>query len=161
MFAPTIAKPQASSPTPSGALRRRGGSSGVTVTLFARFVDGKFDPLTELGGPLLQSRANSEDCQEEIPPEANVIINRVTRGWLGYGLIEAIDDDDIIALENEKGEVSGRVHWTEALENPGVLRPGRFGWKGQLPSILSFAASASVGEMGFTNRLVMQEADQR
>jgi CxxC motif-containing protein (DUF1111 family) len=39
------------------------------------------------------------------------------------------------------------------LESPGQNRAGRFGWKDQHGSLLSFAADAYLNEMGITNRL--------
>ena len=53
-----------------------GGSSAILETRFGRFVDGHFDPLTELGGSLLQQSAIDPACQEFVPPEANVIAQR-------------------------------------------------------------------------------------
>ena len=39
------------------------------------------------------------------------------------------------------------------LEAPGYERVGRFGWKDQHASLLSFSADASLNEMGISNRL--------
>jgi CxxC motif-containing protein (DUF1111 family) len=43
------------------------------------------------------------------------------------------------------------------LEAPGVQRVGRFGWKDQHASLLSFAGDAYLNEMGITNRLQPKE----
>ncbi|MCH2145867.1 MAG: hypothetical protein MK082_12090, partial [Phycisphaerales bacterium] len=89
-----------------------------------------FDPLVHLGGPVKQA-ARIEGCSldlESIPAEANVLVNRRTIGTTGFGLVEAILDADILANEaNNGGDVSGRAHRVESLEEPGVERIGRFG----------------------------------
>src|SRR5713101_1880558 len=55
-----------------------GGSSAILETRFGRLMNGHFDPLTELGGSLLQQSAIDPACQEFVPPEANVIAQRQT-----------------------------------------------------------------------------------
>src|SRR5262249_23515981 len=73
-----------------------GGSSATNETRFGRLLNGKFDPLAELGGSLLQQFAVDPECQEVIPAEANVIAQRQTTPLFGLGLIEAIPDNDIL-----------------------------------------------------------------
>src|SRR5438477_3726145 len=67
-----------------------GGSSPTNETRFGRLVNGQFDPLTELGGSLLQQFAIDPAYLESIPPEANVIAQRQTTPLFGLGLVEAI-----------------------------------------------------------------------
>ena len=43
------------------------------------------------------------------------------------------------------------------LEAPGSVRGGRFGWKNQNASLLSFAADAYLNEIGITSRLLLTE----
>lgn len=134
-----------------------GGAGSITVTRFG-YDDGlgNFDPLLALGGSLLQSGAIDPACLEVIPPQANVTSPRVTPGSLGYGLIEAIDDAAIAANETSppSPNVSGRVRWVTPLETPGgPPRAGRFGWKAEVATLLSFSGDASKNELGFTNRL--------
>lgn len=138
-----------------------GGPGSIKVFRFG-FDDGKngFDPLTALGGTLLQGQTINIAASEVIPPEANVIAQRVTPSALGLGLIEAIPDAAIAARATNPPSptVSGRVHWVHALENPtGPLRAGRLGWKAQLPTSLSFSADATQNELGITNRLLPTE----
>ena len=138
-----------------------GGSGGTTVTRFG-FDDGKggFDPLTGLGGSLLQQGAINPAAVEVIPATANVTAQRVTPSVLGAGLIEAILDADIEANETTppSTNVSGRVHWVTPLEDPtGPQRAGRMGWKAQLATVLSFSGDAAQNEMGLTNRLLPSE----
>jgi CxxC motif-containing protein (DUF1111 family) len=139
-----------------------GGPGTQTVTRFG-FTDGKgnFDPLTSLGGSLLQAQAINVACQEVVPAIANTTASRVTTSTLGLGLLEAIPDADIAAreLNPPSPNVSGRVSWVHPLEAPPVspLRAGRFGWKAQVATVLSFSGDASKNELGFTNRLAPVE----
>jgi hypothetical protein len=139
-----------------------GGSGSITVTRFG-FTDPKtleFDPLAELGGSLLQAETIPViGCPEVIPPEANTQQIRATPSTLGFGLLEAIPDGDIQANADNppSPNVSGRVHIVEPLEAPGTFRVGRFGWKAQVATVLTFSGDASLNEMGITNDLVMTE----
>lgn len=138
-----------------------GGPGSIKVFRFG-YDDGKgnFDPLTALGGTLLQGQAIAVPVSEAIPAVANVIAQRVTPSSLGLGLVEAIADADIAALASTPPSptVSGRVHWVHELENPtGPLRAGRMGWKAQLATSLSFSADATQNELGLTNRLLPTE----
>ena len=55
--------------------------------------------------------------------------------------------------------VSGRANIVPLLEDPTTTRVGRFGWKSQLATILSFSGDAAREEMGLTNRLIPTEND--
>jgi len=140
-----------------------GGTGTITVTRFGFFDEknGGFDPLDSLGGSLRQAQSINGGCAEQIPPEANVIAQRVTTSSLGLGLLEAIPDASIIANQNPGGPgVSGRVHMVQPLESPlGPQRVGRFGWKAQVATVLSFSGDAALNEMGITNDLVPTEND--
>jgi CxxC motif-containing protein (DUF1111 family) len=130
-----------------------GGGSAATVTRFGRDEKGTFDPLTELGGTLLQSQAIDPGALERIPQEANVIAQRKTTALFGAGLIEAIPDQDIQALATRKKAdgVLGRAAMVEDVTT-GQQRVGRFGWKAQQATLLGMAADEFVSEMGITNR---------
>lgn len=130
-----------------------GGSGTISVTRFGLVEPGvPFDPLVALGGSLLQSQAIDDACLETLPPEANVTTLRITPPLFGAGLVEAIDDADLLA------GTSGLAHWVAPLEDPlGPLRVGRFGWKAQVATVLSFSGDAARNEMGLTNRLVPTE----
>jgi CxxC motif-containing protein (DUF1111 family) len=140
-----------------------GGSGAISVTRFGFFdkKGGGFDPLESLGGSLLQSEAISTECAETIPPEATVVTQRITTSSLGLGLLEAILDADILANESPGPGVSGHAHMVTAFEDPPMspLRVGRFGWKAQVATVLTFSADAALNEMGITNRFLMQEND--
>lgn len=139
-----------------------GGSGTVTVTR-AGFLDGRgnFDPLAEHGGSLFQQESNEEECAEEVPPEANVVALRVTNSALAFGLIEAIPDQAFLDLEANppNPDAPGEAHIVQSFEDPKVDRVGRFGWKAQVATVLTFTADASNNEMGLTNRFLPDEQD--
>lgn len=139
-----------------------GGSGDKTVTRFGIFDDktGTFDPLANKGGSLLQDEAIDASCVEHVDASANVTTLRVTNSAIGDGLIEAIPDADILAHESPGPGVSGRAHMVNSFEDPvPMLHVGRFGWKAQLASVLSFSADASFNELGLTNQFLQQEND--
>jgi CxxC motif-containing protein (DUF1111 family) len=78
----------------------------------------------------------------------------------GDGLIEAIPDDAIRALEDpfdRNGDgVDGRAAIVTDVAT-GERRVGRFGWKAQHATLLAFSADAYRNEMGITNDLFPQE----
>jgi hypothetical protein len=140
-----------------------GGWGSISVTRFGIDNKGEFSPLEELGGSLLQSLAISDTCREIVPPEATVVASRLTNSSMAFGLIEAIPDAAIAAgedpLDADGDGISGRVHWVLPLESSPTspLRAGRFGWKSQVATVLSFSADATRNEMGVTNALIPTE----
>jgi len=138
-----------------------GGWGSITVKNFGLADKGSFDPLTQFGGPLLQVSSLSEGCAEEVYVGANTIILRLTNSSMAFGMIEAIPDAAIAAnadpLDLDGDLVSGRARTVQSVEAPGVPRIGRFGWKAQVATVLSFSADAAVNEMGLTNRFFQEE----
>lgn len=137
-----------------------GGVSTMTeIRAGYRDEEGNFHELN--GGTLyhLFSIPNHR-CQVAIPPEANVIARRAPLALFGDGLIDAIPDETIRALADEfdsNGDgVKGRVAIVKDLET-GLDRVGRFGWKAQQATLLSFSADAYRNEMGITNELLPNE----
>jgi CxxC motif-containing protein (DUF1111 family) len=135
-----------------------GGASANTVTRFGRVANGRFDPLDHLGGSLLQDKAIAPEALERVPPEANVVTKRLSTPLFGAGLIEAVPDAEILlsALRPQPDGVRGRAALiTDAAS--GKTRVGRFGWKAQQATLLSFAGDAYLNEMGVTSRLFPKE----
>jgi len=137
------------------------GGSGTIIEMRAgrRDADGHFDPLP--GGSVFQLFSiPPHTCQEQIPPEANVVAPRKSIPLFGAGLVEAIPDEALTALadpDDRDGDgVSGRVHWVTDRAS-GATRAGRFGWKAQQATLLSFCAEAYLEEMGITNELFPSE----
>ena len=99
-------------------------------------------------------------CQAVIPVEATVFARRVPIPLFGAGLVEAIPDDTIVALEDpadrDRDGVSGRAARIEDAAT-GERRIGRFGWKAQHATLLAFSGDAYRNEMGITNDVFSRE----
>jgi CxxC motif-containing protein (DUF1111 family) len=135
-----------------------GGASRILVTRFGLTTTDGFDPLDDLGGSLLQARSIAPEARERIPAEANTVARRQTTPLFGLGLIEAIPDATIRALA-DRPEVDGvRGHVAEVKDiASGEDRVGRFGWKAQVATLLTFSGDAYLNEMGITNRIFPEE----
>src|SRR2546426_1054181 len=135
-----------------------GGASEILETRFGRLVNRVFDPLTELGGSLVQEFAIDPQCQESIPAAANVIAKRQATPLFGSGLIEAIPDRAILqmAMSRRPDGITGRAARVLDVAT-GQMRIGRFGWKAQQATLLAFSADAYLNEVGITSRLFPQE----
>ncbi|HXX17333.1 MAG TPA: di-heme oxidoredictase family protein [Candidatus Eremiobacteraceae bacterium] len=113
---------------------------------------------TITGRSIINDRAVVPQAQEQIPPTETIRALRAALNTLGDGFVEAIDDSTLQAIaQNQPNLSEGRIHG-EAIEVPvleaaGQNRVGRFGWKDQHSSVLSFVADAYLNEMGITNRL--------
>lgn len=135
-----------------------GGSSPVNVTRFGTLTNGVFDPLTALGGSLLQERSLTPASREVVPPQALIRAQRNSTALFGLGLMEAIPDVTILAgvrtvpVDGVKGKASTVVDVVS-----GQARVGRFGWKAQQASVLAFSGDAYLNEMGITNRFFPTE----
>jgi hypothetical protein len=139
-----------------------GGDSVQTMTWFGRTEGaGAFDPLLEVGGPILQPLAIALECEEQVPMAADVVARRQAPSTLGAGLVEAIDDADLVALAlaPPRPGISGRAHVVETYEDPGVPRVGRFGAKAAQATVLSFSAAHLRDTIGVTNRFLPTEHD--
>ena len=135
-----------------------GGASNILVTRFGKAANGTFDPLTAIGGSLLQDKAIAPGALEHVPQQANVVAHRQTTPLFGMGLIEAIPDQAII--DNAAREQQAGLHGVVSMVTDvvsGRTRVGRFGWKAQQASLLAFAADAYLNEMGITNRFFPTE----
>jgi CxxC motif-containing protein (DUF1111 family) len=117
---------------------------------------------TITGRSIVNDRAVVPEAQERIPPTENLRELRAALPTLGDGFVEAIDDATLLAIAAEQPRISqGRIRG-EAIQVPmfeasGQTRVGRFGWKDQHGSLLSFVADAYLNEMGVTNRLRLQD----
>src|SRR5271156_1180125 len=125
----------------------------VNPTIFIN--DGK-DTIT--GRSIVNDRAIGPQAQEHIPDTENIRTLRAALNTLGDGFVEAIDDSTLIAIAAQQpalseGRVHGEVVQAPIFEAPGQTRVGRFGWKDQHSSLLSFIGDAYLNEMGITNRL--------
>ena len=138
-----------------------GGISQVTE-LRAGHLSPSGDFVPAPGGSLINERAIDAAITEYVPSGETIRTLRTSLNTLGDGFVEAIDDATLRALaiqqaEVTNGQIAGVVIEVPVLEAPGTTRVGRFGWKNQHASLLSFAADAYLNEMGITNRLVTDE----
>ena len=133
-----------------------GGSSAMNeIRACHRDEAGKFTALN--GGTLYHLFSiPPHTCQVTIPPQANVIARRAPIPVFGLGLVEAIPDSTIAALEDpddrDSDGVSGRAARIIDVAT-GRERIGRFGWKSQHATLLAFSGDAYLNEMGITNDL--------
>jgi CxxC motif-containing protein (DUF1111 family) len=104
---------------------------------------------------VLHSAYINANCVEtNVPASANVVALRMVRPLFGAGLIEAIPDSVIAAnaaLSNPDGITGTVAYLTDPVD--GKQHAGRFGWKGQFATLLSFTADAANNELGRTSRL--------
>ncbi|MEO8097722.1 MAG: di-heme oxidoredictase family protein [Acidobacteriota bacterium] len=137
-----------------------GGISAMTeIRAGHRDSEGVF---TEIGGGTLFHLFSTppHTCQVQLPNEANVIARRAPIPLFGAGLVEAIGDETLLALEDPEDAnhdgVSGRA---ARIVDVATQRPriGRFGWKAQNATLLAFSGDAYRNEMGVTNDLFPQE----
>src|ERR1700691_16891 len=110
------------------------------------------------GRSIVNDRAICPQAQEHVPTSETIRTLRAVNNTLGDGFVEAIDDNTLIAISNQQSQLSGGKIQGEAVqvpvfEAPGQTRVGRFGWKDQHGSLLSFVSDAYLNEMGITNRL--------
>jgi CxxC motif-containing protein (DUF1111 family) len=103
-----------------------------------------------------------QEIQERVPDTENIRALRVSLNLLGDGFVEAVSDETLKAIAARQarethGRICGLAISVPVLEAPGLYRVGRFGWKDQHASLLSFAADAYLNEMGITNRLFPAE----
>lgn len=129
-----------------------GGSSATFVTRFGRVGRQGFDPLTNEGGPVIQTEGIVTDscavAGETVPPDATIVARRETPPLFGLGLVDAIPDAAILRLAAANARrhdgISGRPNLVRG-------RVGRFGWKAQVATLLEFTAVAYQNEIGITS----------
>jgi len=114
------------------------------------------------GGSLINDRAIDASIQERVPGSETVRTFRTSLNTLGDGYVECIDSNTLFAIASNQpsqsgGRITGRFIQVPVLEAPGNIRGGRFGWKNQHASLLSFSADAYLNEMGITNPLARTE----
>ncbi len=104
------------------------------------------------GGQLIHARATDARIVEHISTGETVKAFRVTLSTLGDGFVECLSNTTLqnnVAAQPlaQRGTLSN-VPVTEANN---TLRVGRFGWKAQHASLVSFSGDAYLNEMGITN----------
>jgi CxxC motif-containing protein (DUF1111 family) len=140
------------------------GGAGTMAELRAgrRNANGEFETLDASGDTLFHMfSVPGHGCQPVLPDDTNVFARRVPIPLFGAGLVEAIADDTLRSLEDPNDRngdgVSGRAAMIIDVET-GERRVGRFGWKAQHATLMSFGADAYRNEMGITNDLFPRES---
>jgi len=134
-----------------------GGSGSQITELRAGHFNG-ISFVDHPGGSLINDRANDRSIQEHILSGNEVQTLRLTLSIAGDGFVEAINSNTLAAIAAAQPAAQrGTLIQVPVLEATGQTRAGRFGWKNQNSSLLSFAADAYLNEMGITNRLLKTE----
>ena len=134
-----------------------GGTASQITELRAGHFNG-FTFVDHPGGSLINDRANDRSIQEHILSGNEVQALRLTISLAGDGFVEAINSNTLLAISNAQPAAQrGTLIQVPVLEAAGNNRAGRFGWKNQHSSLLSFASDAYINEMGVTNRLAQTE----
>ena len=139
------------------------GAISQITELRAGHTDGFGNFVDAAGGSLINDRATNASIQERVPSTAETVRTfRTSLNILGDGFVEAIDSNTLLGFANNQpgqsgGQIAGQFIQVPVLEAPGNVRAGRFGWKNQQASLLSFASDAYLNEQGITNRFNLVE----
>jgi CxxC motif-containing protein (DUF1111 family) len=130
------------------------GGGSQTAERRAGFWDG-LNFADHPGGSLIHDRATSPTYQETIvESRSNVFTFRGSQSVLGDGYVEAIPNSAFQTIAaGQPPSMRGQIIQVPVLEKPGATRIGRFGWKAQQASLVSFSADAYLNEMGITSPL--------
>jgi len=110
------------------------------------------------GGQLVHVRGTDSDIVEHISTAETVKAFRVVTSAIGDGFVECISNT--VLQNNVAAQPSGQrgtLTQVPVTEAKNALRVGRFGWKAQQASLLSFAGDAYLNEMGITSKFAGNE----
>ncbi len=108
---------------------------------------------------LINDRATCPQAQERVPGTEVIHALRASLNVLGDGFVESIDSNTLYQISlrqpsQSNGYISGEFIQVPVFEASGQIRGGRFGWKNQQASLLSFSADAYLNEQGVSSRLL-------
>ena len=135
-----------------------GGDSDIVETRFGTITNNVFDPLTHLGGSLIQSQGigpvgSCDFVGESAPQEATIVAHRKSTSLFGLGLVDNVPDQIFRQIAQDQKKVSpataGRTNMVKDVTTS-HMAVGKFGHKAQVPSLKHFAAHAYLNEMGIT-----------
>lgn len=134
-----------------------GGASQITVQRTGHTEGDMF--FESQGGTLIQSRATYASIVEHVIDTDETRTFRISPAALGDGYVECISDSTLTAIRDAQPEAQrGTAIEVPVIEGDGSSRVGRFGWKAQHASLVSFASDAYLNEMGVTSPLFMEES---
>jgi len=129
------------------------GAFGQQMEFRAGHVDGSGNFVDAPAGSLIHARGTDSDIVEHITTAENVRTFRSVISTLGDGFVECISNT---TLQNnvaaQPAGQQGTLTAVPVVEANNTLRIGRFGWKAQHASLLSFSGDAYLNEMGITNK---------
>ena len=137
-----------------------GGLTGVTIANRSLINQRATCPgvITDLVTHAIIYNHPNEQAQERVPGAETVRTRRMTTNLIGLGFVECISNTTLQNIPNgQPSGMKGQVTFVPVAEANGALRIGRFGWKSQDASLLTFAGGAYLNEMGITNRFNLQE----
>ena len=133
-----------------------GGASQIAEHRTGHTEDDMF--FESLGGSLIQSRSTFPDIVEHVIDTDETRTFRMSTNTLGNGYIECISDSTLKAIRDAQPQaMRGTTIEVPVLEGDGTAGIGRFGWKCQHRSLVSFSADAYANEMGVTSPLFPDE----
>jgi CxxC motif-containing protein (DUF1111 family) len=128
-----------------------------TISQITELRAGSFDGYTftpHVGGSLIFSRAIDPAVQVRAFGTDNAATFRTSLNTAGDGFVEALPDTVFTGIQaSQPYGMKGTIIKVPVLEANNALRIGRFGWKNQQASLLSFSSDAYLNEMGITNPL--------
>jgi len=137
-----------------------GGLTGVTIANRSLINQRATCPgvVTDLVTHAIIYNHPNEQAQERVPGAETVRARRMTTNLMGLGFVECISNQTLQNIPNgQPSGMKGELTQVPVAEANNALRIGRFGWKSQDASLLTFASGAYLNEMGITNRLNLQE----
>jgi CxxC motif-containing protein (DUF1111 family) len=133
-----------------------GGASQIAEHRTGHTFNGQF--FESPGGSLIQSRATFPDIVEHVLPVDTTRTFRMSTNTMGDGYVECVSDSTLTAIRDaQPPDQQGTAPEVAVLEGDGSAGVGRFGWKCQHRSLLSFASDAYLNEMGITSPLFPDE----
>ena len=103
------------------------------------------------GGSLINQRAVAPEIVERVSTADPIHAPRLSLNTLGDGFVECIADQTLRNnVAAQPAAVRGTLINVPIVEDGTATRVGRFGWKDQQASLLSFSADAYLNEMGIT-----------
>jgi hypothetical protein len=133
-----------------------GGGSTRLETRLGTMTDGVFDPMTDMGGSLMQDHAiglvgginyvaEVVPASPPFPRAATIVAERRTTPLFGLGLVDNVPDSllmQIAQFEQERApDTAGRVNIVVDRAS-GQQRVGPFGWKCQQATLFTFSGDA-------------------
>jgi CxxC motif-containing protein (DUF1111 family) len=135
--------------------------AGSQITEFrAGHLNGIGNFVDAPGGSLINQRAVAAAITERISTAETETTRRVSITTLGDGFVEAISNTTLQNnVANQPAAQRGTLINVDVFEDGNTQRVGRFGWKDQQASLLSFSADAYLNEMGITSNFTQTNTE--